>query len=166
MGTHLIEDTRQQAGKHEAKHGWFEANGVAVTRSKLAVGDYAAPPSVAVDTKMSVQELAADVWQQHERFRREVLLARAMGTRLVVLVENDHGLRSLDDLYRWREPDRELAKRGRGRAQRISGVRLYKACETMRLRYGVEFEFCAPEDSARRIVEILGEVDHGGGDDG
>lgn len=164
MGAHLIEDTRQQAGKHGAKHEWFEANGVGVTRSKLAVGDYASPPRVAVDTKMSVQELAADVWQQHERFKREVLLARAMGTRLVVLVENDHGLRSLDDLYRWREPDAEMARRSRGgraRPRRIVGATLYKACETMRLRYGVEFEFCAPCDSARRVVEILGEVEDG-----
>lgn len=33
----LLEDTRQQAKKHEAKHRWFAENGVDVVRSKLVV---------------------------------------------------------------------------------------------------------------------------------
>ena len=53
----ILEDTRQQHGKHELKHNWWKANGVKVVRSKLVIGDYSFPPSVSVDTKASLMEI-------------------------------------------------------------------------------------------------------------
>lgn len=154
MGLTLIEDTRQQAGKHDAKHEWWGSEGVAVIRSKLAFGDYALPPIVSVDTKKDIAELAMDIDQQHERFRAECVGAREAGCLLVVLVENDEGVRSLADLAAWREGSGAFARR-KNAVRRIDGARLSKACRTMQRKYGVRFEFCAPEDAARRVVEIL-----------
>lgn len=53
------------------------------------MGDYilANDGSVAVDTKQDVRELAMDVYQEHERFRRECERAQDAGIKLVVLVE-------------------------------------------------------------------------------
>lgn len=156
MALTIIEDTRQQAGKHEAKREWWEREGVAVVRSKLAFGDYALPPAASVDTKMSIAELAMDIDQQHERFRAECAGARDAGCALVILVENDDGVRDLASLAAWRESDRQFALRKRA-VRRIDGSRLAKACMTMHRKYGVRFEFCAPGEAARRVIEILTE---------
>ena len=157
MGLTIIEDTRQQlhgGDKHAAKHEAWAAEGVALIRSKLAFGDYALPPAVSIDTKRSIFELAQNIEQQHQRFKRELIAARDAGCLLVVLTENDAGVRSLDDLARWRESATEFARR-RNAQRRIEGSRLAKACSTMQARYGARFEFCSPDEAARRIVEIL-----------
>ena len=156
MALTIIEDTRQQAGKHEAKREWWGREGVSIVRSKLAFGDYALPPAVSVDTKMSIAELAMDIDQQHERFRAECSGAKEAGCLLVVLVENDDGVRDLAGLAAWNESPAQFAVRKRA-VRRLEGARLAKACMTMQRRYGVRFEFCAPGDAARRVVEILTE---------
>lgn len=167
--TVLLEDTRQQGSgssdKHATKHECWAAAGVEVVRSKLAWGDYCLPPAVSVDTKRSIAELAQNIDQQHARFRRELVGARDAGVRLVVLVENEDGVADLASLASWRESDSQFAKR-KNAQRRLEGARLAKACATMQDRYGVSFEFCAPEDAARRVVEILTEGGGGGQDDG
>lgn len=164
----LIEDTRQKDGKHDGKLAWLDEHGVTVHRHKLPVGDYALPPKRAVDTKRDIFELAQDIDQEHARFRAELALAQKMGTLLVVLVENADGVGSLDDLAGWEEPEAHFQMRRRKsrnpRARRISGERLAKACRTMERRYGCLFEFCPPEESAGRLLDIL--VRGRGRDDG
>lgn len=154
----LIEDTRNKPGHHELKHARWEAIGQPTVRSKLAFGDYALVPPVSVDTKNSIQELAMDITQEHERFRSECEGARDAGCRLVVLVENEDGVRDLDGLRKWREP--EASFRRRRAKMRYCGSRIAAACETMRERYGVEFAFCAPEDAADFVLDILGRGEH------
>lgn len=154
MAKVLIEDTRNKPGKHAGKNEAWKADGVAVVRSKLPWGDYCLVPPVAVDTKMDIQELHADITQQHDRFKRECVGAREAGCQLVILVENRDGIRCLADLAAWSES--EYSFKRRKRAQRpIDGGRLAKACATMSERYGVRFEFCKPTDAAARILEIL-----------
>ena len=80
-----------------------------------------------MDTKRDIQELAQDVFQQHDRFRRELVGARDAGVKLYVLTENSEGVRSLADLAAWREPACQFAKR-KGAQVRIDGGRLAKAC--------------------------------------
>lgn len=154
MGAVFLEDTRQQADKHEAKHEWWRDHDVTLVRSKLAFGDYCKPPEVAVDTKASLFELAANIDAEHERFRRELVGARDAGVKLVILVENEDGVTDLDTLSRWRESDSDYRRRKYAQ-RRIEGARLAKACATMERRYGVIFLFCAPENAARVVTEIL-----------
>lgn len=157
----LIEDTRQQAGKHGEKHDWWQGNGFATVRCKLPFGDYALMYQVCVDTKRDIYELAMDIDQEHERFRREMQAARDAGCQLVVLVENTDGVQCLRDLPSWNESERHFAMRRKqsrnSNARKITGLRLAKACRTMEQRYGVRFEFCHPGHAAERVVEILGE---------
>lgn len=155
---HLIEDSRQQKGQHETKHAWWGDNDVALIRCKLPFGDYCLPPEVSVDTKASITELAYDIDHDHARFRRELVGARDAGIQLVVLVENKDGVTDLASLSEWRESADDYARRKYAK-RRLDGKRLAKACATMAERYGVIFEFCAPEDAARRIVELLGRGD-------
>lgn len=157
--TSLQEDSRQQAGKHDTKHEWWASNGVPIVRCKLPFGDYAWCPDRAVDTKSSIYELAMDIDQQHDRFKRECIGARDAGCSLTVLVENEDGVRRLEDLLGWEESDGHFAMRkrksGNARARKISGERLAKACRTMEMRYGVGFAFCAPDEAAMAVVAIL-----------
>lgn len=160
----LQEDTRNKCGSHDAKNSYWKDAGVEVFRSKLVVGDYALAPKISIDTKQSLQELATDLYQQHDRFRRECELAQHIGTLLVVLVETGHPVRCLDDLERWVEPDAELERRRRKspRARRLTGYPLARICRTMTEKYGVGWAFCAPEDAGREVLAIIAEFE---GDD-
>lgn len=166
----LLEDSRQQDGKHDAKERWFKEHGIEVRRTKLYVGDYTLPTdqSVCIDTKKDIQELVSDICgKQHERFRNECIRAQEAGIKLIVLVENKGGhirdnviqptITKLEDLYKWKNPRLFIMV---GRKQKYPtatrGVTLMKACMTMQYKYGVRFLFCTPEQSAEKIVELLG----------
>lgn len=148
----IIEDSRQQANKHELKHKRWAELGVPLTRSKVVVGDYCLPPAVAVDTKASMSEIAQNIGggrKEHERFIREIKLARDIGTQLYILVENEDGIEELDEVHTWLNPRTEFSP------ECIQGPRLEKAMRTIQERYGCIFLFCAPEDAADMIVDLL-----------
>jgi hypothetical protein len=152
----LIEDTRQQRGKHGNKAAYFESVGEGVVRCALPVGDYQRPAKVAVDTKKDIIELGVDLKSDHERFRRECERAKELGTQLVILVENEDGVRSLADLQEWVETDESYSRRNRsGKAIRYTGKSIAKACMTMHRAYGVMFGFCPPSESGERVLAIL-----------
>ena len=146
----IIEDTRQKSGMHELKHSHFNEMGVQLVRNMLPFGDYAKPPTISVDTKASMEEIAQNIGSDHQRFKRECIAARDAGCQLIILVENTEGISSVKDVHKWINPD--LIYRPRA----ITGERLQKAMITMSERYGVRFEFCEPEESAKRIIELLG----------
>ena len=147
----ILEDTRQQAAKHEIKHSFFASEGITIVRTKLPFGDYALwGGKVAVDTKANVEEIAANIGgTAHNRFREECKLAQLCGGQLVILVENRNGFTCIDDMVYWVNPNYRKTERS------IDGQRLAKAMHTMSDRYGVRFEFCTPEESGRRIIQLL-----------
>ncbi|MBQ1532898.1 MAG: ERCC4 domain-containing protein [Solobacterium sp.] len=146
----LIEDSRQQTGKHDIKHLSFKNAGVEVVRCKLPFGDYAAPPAISVDTKASMDEIAANICgKEHTRFINECKAAKAAGCQLVILVENDLGISCLSEVHNWINPRVVYSPNC------VQGPRLQKAMETISERYGVRFEFCTPEEAGSRIVELL-----------
>ena len=150
----LIEDTRQQKGKHELKHQAFQEMGVELISNMLPFGDYALPPTVSVDTKRNMSEIANNIGgkrEEHERFKRECIKAREAGCQLIILTENKDGIKCLSDVHKWINPDLVY------RPKAITGERLEKAMRTMSERYGVRFEFCDPSESAVRIMELLDE---------
>ena len=146
----IQEDTRQQTGKHNAKHQYFDAHGVELVRSKLPFGDYAPVPPVSIDTKANMDEIAKNICgNEHKRFINECKAARAAGCRLIILVENETGVTDISNVHTWINP------RVIYNPQCVQGPRLQKAMETISERYGVEFRFCRPEESAQIIMEIL-----------
>lgn len=154
----LIEDSRQQKGKHGLKAAHFESTGEFVVRCALPVGDYQRPARVAVDTKKDIIELGMDVKKDHARFARECKRARDLGTLLVILVENEDGVANLHDLESWVEGDKSFDKRNRtGKAVRYTGKAIASACKTMHEKYGVRFGFCAPEEAGAKVLRILDE---------
>ena len=146
----LLEDTRQQAGKHKEKHEWFKAHGVEIVRSKLVVGDYTLPTdqSVCIDTKAGLLEVCGNVTQQHRRFVEELELAKQLGIQLIILVE-ENGIRTLEDVSNWSNPRLKHSPKA------TTGETLYKILSTIEQRHGCQFLFCKKNNSARKIVEIL-----------
>ena len=149
----ILEDSRQQNGKHDIKHSHFDEMGVELIRNKLPFGDYSRIPSISVDTKANMAEIANNIGSDHKRFKNECILARDAGCQLIILVENTDGIRTIEDVHTWINPDLVY------RPKAITGERLQKAMCTMSERYGVKFEFCTPEESAKRVLELLG-VEH------
>lgn len=151
----IIEDSRQQIipeDKHIIKHEWWKSNGDILHRNMLPCGDYALPPSVAVDTKNSMAEIAGNIGgskDEHERFIRELKLARDMGTKLYVLVENSENIKVIDDVWNWKNPRRFYSPKA------IDGQRLFKAMKTIESKYGCTFLFCTPESAAEIINKLL-----------
>lgn len=147
----IIEDTRQQAEKHEKKHEYFKEKDIKVIRSKLPIGDYARLDnlSVVIDTKKNIQELILDVTKDHTRFRNELLRAKENGIKLIILVENEEKVKAKTDLldwYNWRLKTNPKA---------TTGKMLFKIISTMEDKYGVKFQFCDIEDTPAIIKNIL-----------
>ena len=147
----IQEDSRQKAEKHANKHEYFKAKEITIMRSKLPYGDYALPPEVSVDTKQNITEIAQNMCgsvKEKRRFREECVLANSVGARLIILVE-DSRITEVGDLF-----GRSI---GLANGQIVSGDQLARTMSVMHERYGVEFEFCKPENTGKRIVELLTE---------
>lgn len=142
-------DTREQ--KYDHVQWYFDAQEIKTVRSKCVVGDYVnlENPMVVIDRKKDLQEVAGNVCQQHERFTRELELAKELGYRMIVLVEEPN-VKSIDDVYGW------YNWRRRNNPKAITGKTLAKIMLTMSTKYGVEWEFTTRENCGKRIVELLG----------
>lgn len=147
----LVEDTRNQIGKHKTLNDEFNKLGIAVVRSKLFVGDYSRldDMTTCIDTKKDWVELAGNICEkQHERFRNECLRAVNAQIRLVVLVEEE------TPIQHWQSP-----KKRNGRLiSQVSNIVLSKAMKTMTEKYGVEFINCDKTKTAETILKILGGI--------
>jgi len=160
----LLIDTRQQKDKHILKDEFFAAKKILTYRTKLVVGDYKwSNGHASVDTKADIYELASNLQQQHDRFRRELSLAQDCEIPLTILVENKDGILSLNDFANWTEPEmhfnfRRLQHRN---AKRVDGAILAKTIASMQRRYGTRFEFCRPEDAGRDVLYYLDVMEHG-----
>ena len=146
---HIIVDTREQKYNHVTDY--FDKEGIKWVRSKLICGDYQNPlnPTVIIDRKKDLQEVAGNVCQQHERFVRELELAKELGYKMIILVE-DPNITSLPKVcswYNWRRKNNPKA---------VTGKTLYRIMNTMQEKYGIEWKFTTKENCGKTIVELLG----------
>ena len=198
----IFEDEGQQSGKHLKKHHYWSKSNIEVKRVPRPVGDYIIANEksidvisrkedrgmkakkmdflgtydVSVDTKKDMQEIVGNICgRQHGRFRDECILAQNNGIKLYVLVENEDGIKSIEDVSKWNNPrvDRynniaymhtlgKLLNVPLPKTKPTSGKVLAKAMLTMQLKYGVEFVFCRPEDAGAKVIELLGGSENGG----
>ena len=164
-------DSRQKRKHHDRKEKYFEEHGYKIVHSKMLVGDYCIPSdgSIAVDTKADISELYGNLIQQHDRFHNECVLAQEAGIKLIILIENKDGVRTVDDLKNWKNPQMLRYFKAKRKAERFGGkppkppasnVQLVKIMHSMKRDYGVEFLFCAPEESGAEVIRLLkGEED-------
>ena len=151
----LLEDTRNQPGKHKNIAAYCKQNGIEIVRTKLLCGDYMLCDDngingrICVDTKtLGVPEIANCVFQEHDRFRRQCELAQKCGIQLVVLIEEVLPKGRLD--Y-WRSP---MGRDGLPKFK-FDPVTLRKAMLTMQDKYDVRFRFCDGRSTGRVLLEFL-----------
>lgn len=141
-------DTREQKYDHVVRY--LDEQGIKHVRSKCVVGDYVnlENPMVVIDRKKDLQEVAGNVCQQHDRFVRELELAKELGYKMIVLVE-ESSIKQLVDVcgwYNWRRKKNPKA---------VNGKTLYKIMKTMSEKYDIQWEFTTKQHCGKRIVELL-----------
>ena len=141
-------DSREQKYDHVVKY--LDSQGIKHVRSKLIVGDYMnlENPMTIIDRKKDLQEVAGNVCQQHDRFVRELELAKDLGYKMIILVEEPN-ICSLVDVCSWYNWRRRTNKRA------ITGKTLYKIMKTMSEKYDITWEFTTKANCGKRIVELL-----------
>lgn len=148
----IIYDTREKPHAITKILQEFDKQGIEYRRAKLDHGDYMDEdnPSIVIDRKQNLLEIAGNVCQQHARFCRELERCNAAGHHMVVLIEHSNRVNSLEDVLKWENP------RLRVSPMAVSGLRLYRILNAISHKYNVDFMFCDKRNTGRRIIEILG----------
>lgn len=151
----VVIDTREKPDVIKGIKDYFKSVDQEFIVRGLLVGDYIFyhNPSYVIDRKHSISELCQNVCSgDHHRFKRELEKAKKLGTHMCILVE-DGDYHDISDVANWVNPRRKNNLRS------PSGKTLAKALDTIAWRYDVDFEFCKPEETGKRIIELLEEHD-------
>lgn len=150
----VIADTREQATPASKQR--MEMIGVPVERATLDYGDYCAQvvlpdgckvydisgrvkPALAIERKMSLDELAACLTRDRDRFQREFERARNSGGKMILLVENGNWEGILNQRYR----------------SRMNPKAFLASLTAWMIRYDISPVFCKSATSGRIIRELL-----------
>ena len=148
----IIVDSREkwtQSGSTDTHlSAYFARHGIDWTVQKLDVGDYQieGDPSVSVDRKKSLDELATNLLNRSDscRFWREVRRSYTQGAKLIVLCECGGQYKTVNDLKAWKS-----------KYSGVSGRRLIDEIVRCERAYGVQFKLCDKRSTARIIIELL-----------
>lgn len=142
----IIVDTREKKWDHI--RAYFDAHDVDYSIKKLNTGDYFSTEQgdVVVDRKQNLQELCGNLSKgEHNiiRFVNECKRAKSDHIRLVVLVEGTT-CRSVKDVAEWKS-----------KYSKHTGKWLTDKMFNLTVSYGVEWQFCKKNETAKKILEIL-----------
>ena len=150
----LIVDSREKPKAIKTILKQFEARGIKYSISKLYIGDYMeySNPLLVIDRKQSIQELAANCTRDHARFKAELERAKAVGAKLIILVEQNRyydrdkwiQVCNIEDLMLWSNPHTT-----------IRGEKVYRVLRSWRAKYDIEIQFCDKRQTGRKILEII-----------
>lgn len=168
-------DSREKARAIKKILSEFDIQGVKYYISKLWTGDYMSldNPRLIIDRKQNLSEICANICNDHERFRNELIRAKENGIKLIILIEHSNQIKSIDDVEKWSNPRRKkmwiedkITTDKSGNEYWIpahevinkawSGETLAKVMRTQERKYGCEFMFCDKLHTGKRIIEILG----------
>ncbi len=143
----ILIDTREKPRAITRIVEYFDANRIKHISTKLLVGDYQRHdnPSVVIDRKQNLSELAQNLGSDKARFMNEIRLASELGVKLYILCEHGGQIHSIEDVKSWQNPHGLIT--GRELAERMYRVHI---------SYNVEFLFCDKRCTGKRIAEILG----------
>ena len=158
-------DSREKARAIKSIVEEFNRKGIKHPVSKLMVGDYMNydNPRLIIDRKQNLSELCSNVCTDHDRFRRELMLAQENDIKLVFLVEHGEDICRLEDVIWWENPRRwkRVQDPATGKwidveTKAMQGETLYKVLKTQERKYGCTFMFCDKKNTGKEIVRILG----------
>lgn len=154
MSKYLLIDTREKPKAIRSIVKYFDSIGLTHESTKLLFGDYMDfnRPSICVDRKRNIAELAKNCTSEHERFRRELERAQKANSTLVVLVEQNRykdrdewiHVEDVADLMLWSSPHTT-----------IRGEKIYRVLRSWMAKYPLRVEFCDKRQTGKRIYEII-----------
>lgn len=122
---------------------------------------------ISIDTKKDIEELYQCLIQDHKRFSDSCFLAHNNNIKLIILIENKDGVTKVDNLNNWKNErgwkryffNKKRAERTGSKLPKppVKPSQLKQIMWTMNKKYGVEFMFCKPSETAGKIIEILGD---------
>lgn len=151
----LIEiDSREKPKAIENIIAYFEHHGINYVTNKMLFGDYMDynKPTVVIDRKHNINELAQNCTREHDRFRRELERARDAGATLYILVEQNrytsHGdkikVEQISDLIRWSS-----------RYTIVKGEKVFRVLTGWMREFPLRVVFCDKRHTGEKIVQII-----------
>ena len=140
----IIADSREQVNNHLTDY-WDKKKVPYFTR-KLDIGDYSAQLGdmtlekyVVIERKRNLDEICGNLSADRDRFEREFLRAKAIGTKVFLIIENA----TWTDIYLQNYRSQLTAKS------------LVASLMSWQVRFNITIIFCAPENTPRLIYQIL-----------
>lgn len=139
-------DTREKKWEHIKKY--FDSHNIEYASIALPTGDYISTerPQIIIDRKHNLQEICGNLSNGKEninRFVAECKRAHETKARFIVLIEGTNA-KSVRDLSGWKS-----------RYSRHTGKWLVDKMFNLTVSYGVEWQFCKSNETAKKILELL-----------
>jgi len=154
MSKLLLIDTREHPKAIQGIIKTVEEASVPYAKTKLLFGDYTDynRPSIVIDRKQNIAELAKNCTREHDRFRAELERAKAANARLIILVEQNRykdrdkwiHVESIEDIMLWSSPHTT-----------IRGEKVFRVLRAWMSKYDIDVQFCDKRQTGRRILEII-----------
>lgn len=148
----LIEDTRQQKGKHNNVHKYCDSQGIEIYPLTLTVGDYMLGEvqngkvvpigNRAIDTKFALIELAGDLSKDEQALDKKYRKCYEQGIKLIVLIEEPFG--SIQEIASWKNPHGF-----------VNGRKLLDKMHRLKMMYGIDFMFCDKKRTGETLIKLL-----------
>ena len=148
----LIEDTRQQKGKHNNVHKYCDSQGIEIYPLTLTVGDYMLGEvqndkvvpigNRAIDTKFALIELAGDLSKDEQALDKKYRKCYEQGIKLIVLIEEPFC--SIQEIANWKNPHGF-----------VNGRKLLDKMHRLKMMYGIDFMFCDKKRTGETLIKLL-----------
>lgn len=149
----LIEDTRQQKGKHNNVHKYCDSQGIEIYPLTLTVGDYMLGEvrngkvvpigNRSVDTKsLGLIELANDLSKDEQALDKKYRKCYEQGIKLIVLIEEPFS--SIQEIANWKNPHGF-----------VNGRKLLDKMHRLKMMYGIDFMFCDKKRTGETLIKLL-----------
>lgn len=145
----LLVDTREQPTQNLKRR--IAMSGLPAERRKLNAGDYSCKctlpdgeeldfsSKVAIERKMSLDELCLCFGSERKRFEKEFQRAAEAGTKIYLLVEGGSWEKLYTGQYR----------------SKMTPQAMVASINAFRSRYGMQLDFCKAETTGKLIKDIL-----------
>ena len=150
----LIIDSREKPKAIKTILAQVEEAGVPYMVSKLPIGDYMdfQRPELIIDRKQNIAEIAKNCTTDHRRFKAELERAKMVGSKLIILVEQNRykdrdkwiHVDSIEDLMLWSSPHTT-----------VRGEKVFRVLSAWCNKYDIEVMFCDKRQTGKKILEIL-----------
>jgi ERCC4-type nuclease len=154
MSKLLLIDTREKPKAIQSIIKTLDEARIPHESTKLLFGDYMDynRPSIVIDRKQNIAELAKNCTREHDRFRAELERAKAANARLIILVEQNRykdrdkwiHVETIEDIMLWSSPHTT-----------IRGEKVFRVLRAWMSKYDIDVQFCDKRQTGRRILEII-----------